>query len=205
MGRLSITPAYSHGICLGLHQFLSGKFLCQCGQHLGLASHDAPLNPGNSGGPLFSMEGKILGVNTSSSRLDEGIFFAVPYEVIQDDVLLWKAKLVVLPTPAPVALDPTDMWVRLKNIDSVYLDIAVATSFDVAERRDLVVLVDTKECFNESRINGDEDYYPTYCWAYAAPHANVKQVTAQTDSGDLRCTRSDHSDADRTLFVCSWR
>ena len=175
------------------------------GNALGLASHDAPLNPGNSGGPLFSMDGEVLGVNSGSSKLEEGVFYAVAYEAIREDVLLWKRKLVVLPTSVPVVLEFADMWVKLQNIDAGYLDVAVDTSFDVAERRDLTVLVDTNECFNENRIYGDDGYYSTYCWAYQAPHGNVQQVTAQTDTADLRCRRSEHSDADRTLFACSWR
>ena len=151
------------------------------------------------------MDGQVLGVNVAYSKLEEGVFFAVPYEVIREDVLGWKAKLVVLPTPIPVALEFADMWVKMQNTDSGYLDVAVDTSFDVAERMDLIVLVGTNECFNDSRIYGDEDYYSTYCWAYQAPHGNVQQVTAQTDTADLRCRRSEHSDADRTLFACSWR
>ena len=63
--------------------------------------HDAPLNPGNSGGPLFSMEGKVLGVNTASSRITEGLFYAVPYSAIEDDVADWKSRLVVTTEPSP--------------------------------------------------------------------------------------------------------
>ena len=75
------------------------------GTALGYISHDAPLNPGNSGGPLFSIEGKVLGVNTASSRITEGLFYAVPYSTIQDEVADWKARLIIVtdatPTPTP--------------------------------------------------------------------------------------------------------
>ena len=72
------------------------------GDTLGLVSHSAPLNPGSSGGPLLSMQGEVLGVNSASSNLEEGVFYAVPYSVIQKDVLAWKGQLVVLPTATPV-------------------------------------------------------------------------------------------------------
>jgi serine protease Do len=47
---------------------------------------DASMNPGNSGGPLVDLEGKLLGVNTmilTQSGGSEGIGFAVPLDVIQ--------------------------------------------------------------------------------------------------------------------------
>ena len=70
-------------------------------------AHDAPLNPGNSGGPLFSMEGKVLGVNTAGSTIDEGLFYAVPYSTIEDDVADWKSRLIVNVEPTPVPSGPT--------------------------------------------------------------------------------------------------
>jgi len=47
---------------------------------------DASMNPGNSGGPLVDLEGKLLGINTmilSQSGGSEGLGFAVPLDVIR--------------------------------------------------------------------------------------------------------------------------
>ena len=79
------------------------------GTALGYISHDAPLNPGNSGGPLFSIEGKVLGVNTASSRVTEGLFYAVPYSTIGGDVADWKSRLIVIADPSPTPT-PSGSW-----------------------------------------------------------------------------------------------
>ncbi len=61
----------------------------------GLIPHTAPLNPGNSGGPLFSMPGgKVLGINTSRAT-DMLRFYAVPYQSIEAQVAEWRSQLVV--------------------------------------------------------------------------------------------------------------
>ena len=71
----------------------------------GFITHDAPLNPGNSGSPLFSKEGKVLGINTAISTVKDGIGYAVPYSAVADKVTDWKSRLVVTaepwPTPTP--------------------------------------------------------------------------------------------------------
>lgn len=51
--------------------------------------HDAAINSGNSGGGLFNMEGKLLGINTmkiisSSSNVIEGMGFSVPIYVVEE-------------------------------------------------------------------------------------------------------------------------
>jgi 2-alkenal reductase len=46
---------------------------------------DAPVNPGNSGGPLLDSAGRVIGVNTailSPSGTNAGIGFAIPIDVV---------------------------------------------------------------------------------------------------------------------------
>ncbi len=44
---------------------------------------DAPLNPGNSGGPLLSQDGELVGVTYAGIEEFEGINFGIPYVWIQ--------------------------------------------------------------------------------------------------------------------------
>ena len=45
--------------------------------------HTAPLNPGNSGGPLLDSHGRVVGVNTAIISMAQGIGFAVPSKTAQ--------------------------------------------------------------------------------------------------------------------------
>jgi S1-C subfamily serine protease len=43
-----------------------------------IIQHTAPLNPGNSGGPLVDSRGRIVGINTAIIYLAQGIGFSIP-------------------------------------------------------------------------------------------------------------------------------
>jgi S1-C subfamily serine protease len=43
-----------------------------------IIQHTAPLNPGNSGGPLLDSKGKIMGINTAIIMMAQGIGFSIP-------------------------------------------------------------------------------------------------------------------------------
>lgn len=75
-----LTASVSSGIVSGLNRSMS-----ESGGHVmnGMIQTDAPLNPGNSGGPLFNASGKVVGINTlieSPIQGSIGIGFAIPID-----------------------------------------------------------------------------------------------------------------------------
>lgn len=75
-----LTASVSSGIVSGLNRSMatqSGRMMS------GLVQTDAPLNPGNSGGPLFNSAGQVVGINTAIESPVEGsvgIGFAIPID-----------------------------------------------------------------------------------------------------------------------------
>ncbi len=49
----------------------------------GLIQTDAPINVGNSGGPLINKEGKVIGINSIKIESAEGMGFAIPVNMVK--------------------------------------------------------------------------------------------------------------------------
>lgn len=74
---LGFESTVSTGVVSALGRSLRGR-----GNRLidGVIQHTAPLNPGNSGGPLLDGKGRVLGVNTAIIAQSQGIGFAIAVE-----------------------------------------------------------------------------------------------------------------------------
>jgi S1-C subfamily serine protease len=94
--------------------------------------HTAPLNPGNSGGPLLDSGARVVGVNTAIIAAAQGIGFAVPSEtarwVLSELLAHGRVRRVTLgiagrtePLPKPVARAlalPQPYGVRVLDVDA---------------------------------------------------------------------------------------
>ena len=115
---------------------------------------DAPINRGNSGGPLLDVEGRIAGINTmifSESGGNEGIGFAIPANLVNDvyhrlrkDGRVRRGSIGVIPetiTPRLGAALGLDM-----DSGVILSDVAPGSAADAAglEPGDVVLSIDGK-------------------------------------------------------------
>jgi serine protease Do len=76
-----------------------------------LIQTDAAINPGNSGGPLIDLSGRLVGISSAKMAFTpqgiptQGLGFAIPAEIVRQNVEEFKKIAEKQPTPKPGATD----------------------------------------------------------------------------------------------------
>ncbi|MGC8926792.1 MAG: Do family serine endopeptidase [Myxococcota bacterium] len=87
---------------------------------------DAPINRGNSGGPLLNMKGEVIGINESISAVGQNIGFAVPINMVKVIMPQLKEKGVVERAWLGITLGPVSDEImknlNLKNKKGAYVN-----------------------------------------------------------------------------------
>ncbi|MEC7925296.1 MAG: Do family serine endopeptidase [Thermodesulfobacteriota bacterium] len=129
-----------------------GRYVDGLGTYVDFIQTDAALNKGNSGGPLFDLNGNVIGVNTAIAARGQGIGFAIPIDTVVDIVeqLRINGKVergwlgVVIQSISPEIAES----LKLKNTDgalvSEILDGSPALKSGL-KRRDIIISVDGKK------------------------------------------------------------
>ncbi len=75
---LGLGHTVTHGIISQTGRNLEENRKDEPGRHIAFLQTDTPINPGSSGGPLITLEGAWIGVNTAGITGAEGLYFSVP-------------------------------------------------------------------------------------------------------------------------------
>jgi serine protease Do len=79
-----------HSLSTGVVGALHRKLDQGAGPRVDFIQLSIPLNPGNSGGPIFALDGRVIGVLTGTHAQGQAIAFAVPAERVTESLPLLR-------------------------------------------------------------------------------------------------------------------
>ncbi|MBI4712610.1 MAG: trypsin-like peptidase domain-containing protein [Planctomycetes bacterium] len=178
LGEIDLQPSVSTGIISALHRYKE--------DYSDAIQIDAPVNPGNSGGPLITMDGKLVGINGRIDtrhefiKINTGIGYAIPVNQIKKFLdILKKSGKVRHSFIEGLALskENTDgAGVRVENVSP-------GSSGDKAglQKGDTILKVDNLEVYNYNRFNGIIGTYPAgssviLTVKHAAPDGKIIEI-----------------------------
>jgi serine protease Do len=155
---------------------------------------DVPINRGNSGGPLFNLQGQVVGVNSqiySSTGGYQGVAFSIPIDVAMNVVEQIKSKGYVTRGMLGVAVQPVDQFVKnldLPNANGALVgDVTAGSPAEKAGLRQGDVIL----AFNGQPINQAADLPPLVGMTRPGTTARVeilrdgKKQTVEVKVGEL--------------------
>jgi len=109
---LSLKSTVSNGIISGIRtvEEEGGKFL----------QITVPISPGSSGGPLFNMAGKVVGITTSHLKGGENLNFAIPINDVKPMLLSRFSKAHSLPDEAEPTITAEPTTALKETTDWIY-------------------------------------------------------------------------------------
>jgi S1-C subfamily serine protease len=175
---LSLESTVSNGIVSGIRtvEEEGGKLL----------QITVPISPGSSGGPLFNMSGKVVGITTSYLRGGENLNFAIPINDVKPMLRTRSSKARALPDePEPVTAEQTtspslekfySAWSGVIVVDHIYAFtqghkamVHMAHGDHTIDRFEIACLAKYPDCTPltiggkfkiEKMLKGDPDLYP---------------------------------------------
>ena len=177
--------------------------------------HDAVAEPGNSGSPILSPEGRLMGVHFAGSAWGEKYSFVVPF----DEAAYWSSQWLPGTDPADAAVPVHHGVVTIRFTNKgLALLAAAASSVHVPDRAFEIEMVPdfagyTWTMYNRGAMSENEVFYNLINYAPKWKHEDVRadsfaarlstEPDGVSDGVHLECERSALSDEWSTIFACS--